>query len=191
MCDKTTKCCFFQLSSGAVDSYDEIVHISGNVGKKGGDAMFGGCLANCLLCVNETQHDNITINKTDPDNRLWDLVSGVTKYPLSTIIESPKSVVFCSNASLNQYQCTNSSRRIRAYLGESFEVSIMVADELCFPSVQYVQANLDSNRSRLQSLHHEKNFMTEKYCQNYSFMLLGNSSMINDEVQVDFTIVIS
>lgn len=98
--------------------------------------IFGGCLSNCWVSVNKTQK---IIDKNDPENIFWDLVSFENVFSQSTFVEYPKRVKFCENTSsddahVHGASCSD-SYRINVYRGQMFTVPLMVAADYCFPSV--------------------------------------------------------
>lgn len=147
---------------------------SGNRAEYGGDVLFGGCLSNCLVYVNKTQ---VTINKNDPQNIFWDLVSFGRVESQSTLVEYPKRVSFCTNTSLSptgdawDKMCSD-SHVISAYRGEMFNVALMVTDDFCFPSVKLIQAYLHQEDFYLD---HDIYQESRKYCFNFSYAITARS----------------
>ena len=111
---------------------------SGNHADLGGDVVFGGCLSNCIVLVNNT---TTTINKSDAENILWDIVSLGEVTSQSTFVDYPNKVVFCKNTSFthsdNSYQiaaCDNRLKSISVYRGEVFNLpSYYGSRQLLFP----------------------------------------------------------
>ena len=95
----------------------------------------------------------------------------------STLVEPAKRVAFCKNSSSTitvgkqETAVCNEALKMRAYPGKEFNVSMMVADDYCFPSVGVVHAS----EPRLV-IHEEGGFIsTKKYCHNFSFTLSGKT----------------
>ena len=169
--------CFFQLNASLPNS--AVLVFSGNRARQGGDIVFGGCLSNCTL------NDTINLNKNNKSNAFWKLVEVNDFLSQSTLVEQPMRVAFCKNSSSSvdkqkRAEC-NDALEVWAYPGCEFKVSMMVADDHCFPSVGVVQAS----EPRLVSLEQGGIITTKKYCHNFSFTLSGK---IIDVVKINFSL---
>ena len=126
--------CFIQF-----DPNNTAIRFFGNRATLGGDAIFGGCLSNCLLSLNEGTRSNITINVTESHNLFWNFISPEDRQSQSVFVEDPRRVVFCTNTSTfdnDVVEKTCSDRHIvTVYRGQTFNISMMAVDNSCFPSV--------------------------------------------------------
>ena len=136
--------------------------------------VFGGCLSNCIILVNTT---TTTINKSDAENILCDIVSLGDVASQSTFVDYPGRVAFCKNTSFthldNSYQiaaCDNRPKSISVYRGEVFNLPIMAADNFCFPSVNFIETTTQD-----YTVQHITNSKTRRYCHNISFSITGKS----------------
>lgn len=130
---------FFQFDER--NPREKIISFNGNSAIQGGDMIFGGCLSNCSVWIDETLK---TINKSDPSNIIWRFVTLENVLSQSTFIEHPKRAAFCRNTSsscLKNVTCSY-SHVVEVYSGEVFNVSLMVVDDFCSPSIELIQATL-------------------------------------------------
>lgn len=140
--------CFFQFN-GAIP-HSSVFNFTGNLAELGGNAIFGGCLSNCLI------DNSKRVDVTDPQNFIHVLVS--LEKSSSTVAEYLTKVVFCSSGTSH----CNTSHTLKAYRGEQFNVSLMAVDDSCTPSVDYMVKKAGGA---------EKCLKTKKYCDSYPYSI--------------------
>ena len=160
--------CFFQLEVyPAISSVSEVITLSGNRAKRGGDQMLGGCLSNCSIQFNK---------KTFLSMCDLNISSANTKSSSqSTFVGYHRKVAFCRNASISHFTCSYTNS-IHVYRGQMFNVPLMVADDCCFPSIEYIEAKIiiESNeKSPLQFKQNNPFQKSYKGCHNFSYTLKG------------------
>ena len=116
----------------------------GNSAGRGGDAVFGGCLSGCYT------NGGTLLNKCDRSNTLWDSVSFTSNVSQSTFVETQRRLMFCTNSSTSGASCSNGSDSISVYRGQQFNVSLMVADTCCFPSIELIEARVKHSQGEGQ-----------------------------------------
>ena len=166
--------CFFHFRD--IQNLSKIFSFSRNQAGLGGDAVFGGCLSNCSVQINS---EDKTVDVTNDSNIFWEFAS-VECESVSTFAEYPNKVVFCNTPEGN---CTN-SMTVEAYRGESFNISLMVVDSSCTPSVGYIQAMAGPVGVKLAGKD-EMCIKSEKTCSSYFFSITANESS-NATVQFYF-----
>ena len=146
------------------------------------NVIFGSCLSKCVSDSNA----DIAINKSDPDNFFWNLVSTTNTQSPSTFVEHPKSVVFCTPAlelGDEDVHCAN-TYEVSAYRGQIFTVPLMVTDGFCYPSVEIIEAKVhqesESGLLRESTLQLERGFLQKarKSCHNFSYAVRGGFGYI-------------
>ena len=197
-CEKESRFCFFEFGELATLSsvtlshnYSKVFFYSGNIAKRGGDVVFGGCLSNCDLLSNGIFK---TISKCDLYNTFWKLQASSTKLEeQSTFVDYPKNVVFCKNESLSSGASVNGatckdSHSISVFRGQTFMVPLMVADDCCFPSVEVIEARINQDYRGNQPLQFKQDTIQKarKYCHNFAYALTGGIGL--SEAAVTFTI---
>lgn len=88
--------CFFQCEQTDTKESEECFIFSGNNAGRGGDAIFGGCLTNCLLKHNDTFE---VINVKNGSNIFWNITLSRNSPSQSIFAEYSTKVVFCDNQS--------------------------------------------------------------------------------------------
>ena len=163
--------CFFQLEEEYPSISSEVIALSGNQAKEGGDQMLGGCLSHCSIQFNKKK---TFLNVCDLNNMFWDFVYAAN----TTFLGYQKKVAFCKNdsdSSSSGFSCSYSNS-IHVYRGQMFNVPLMVADDCCFPSsVEYIEAKIKSERNEKFPLQFQQNRFqkSRKSCYNYSYTLKG------------------
>ena len=165
-CNGASSCvnsCFFQS-----EEESEVIAFSGNHAKLGGDQMFGGRLTDCSLQFNK-EKTFLSVNCTQ---HLFfkKYISSANASSLSIFVGYQKKVAFCENSSCND------SKFIHVYRGQMFNVPLMIADDCCIPSSEYIEAKIktDSNeKSPLQFKQNNPFQITKKACHNFSYTLKG------------------
>ena len=160
------KKCFFQFEGNHTSNRSLV--FSGNQAKLGGDIIFGGCLSNCEIQINETC---FKINKSDTNNILWKLIFLHNITSRSTFVEYPKRVAFCQNTSIANFNATtcNDSHSVTVYAGDVFTVQLMAADDQCFPSAELIQVVDGIN------VEHDTLRKAEKICHKLKYSVTGYS----------------
>ena len=154
--------CFFQLEEEYPAISSKVIALSGNHGKERGDQMLGGCLSNCSI------RENTLLSVCDLNSMFWDFVSSAN----TTFLGYQKNISFCKNhvdSSISGLSCSYSNT-VNVYRGQMFNVSLMIADDCCFPSsVEYIEAKIKS------PLQFKQNTIQKykKLCYNYSYTLKG------------------
>ena len=107
----------------------------GNKALLGGDSVLGGCLSNCSI-DHEINKSKTVIDKTEPNNTFWTLVSTGKPLSQSTIVEYPTGARFCMNRSThaNDLIICNKSHTVSVFRGQTFNVPVIARDELCYPT---------------------------------------------------------
>ena len=171
--------CFFQLEEVYSSNNSEVIAFSGNHAKEG-DQMLGGCLSNCSIQFNKKK---IFLSVCDLNNMFWNFVSAANK----TFLGHHKKVAFCKNqSSTSGYSCSNSNS-IHVYRGQMFNVSLMVADDCCFPSsVEYIEAKIKSESNENVPLQFEQDHFqkSRKSCYNYSYTLKGGLGLTTSPIEL-------
>ena len=163
--------CFFQLEEEYSSISSQVIALSGNHAKEGGDQILGGCLSNCSIQFNKKK---ILLSMCDLNNMFWNFVSSAD----TTFLGHQKKVTFCKNhvdSSSSGFSCSNSNS-IHVYRGQMFNVPLMVADNCCFPSsVEYIEAKIKSESNEKLPLEFKQNRFQQsrKSCYNYSYTLKG------------------
>ena len=171
--------CFFQLEEEYPLLSSEVIALSGNYAKEGGDQMVGGCLSNCSIQFNKKK---TFLSVCDLNNMFWELVSSTN----NKFLGHQKRLTFCKNSedsSASGYLCSN-SKSIHVYRGQMFNVPLMVADDCCFPlNVDYIEAKTKS------PLQFKENPIqkSRKTCYNYSYTLKGGFGL-KVPTTIEFTI---
>ena len=164
--------CFFQLEEEYPSINSQVIALSGNHAKEGGDQMLGGCLSNCSIQLNKTK---TFLSMCDLNNMFWNFISAAnTKF-----LGYKTSVAFCKNhsdSSISSFSC-GYSNSIHVYRGQMFNVPIMVADDCCFPSsIENIEAKIIAESNEISPLQFkQKNpvLKSRKTCYNYSYVLQG------------------
>ena len=163
--------CFFRVEG---ESISDLLVFSGNRAGEGGDAMFGGHLTGCYTTVdgNET-----FFSKCSQNNTFWDLVSSINVVSQSTFVDKQRRVMFCTNTSEDTSTsgpfCNDSNSIRHVYRGQVFTVSLMVAENCCFPSVGLIEAIVKSDEESTLHFKHDAIQRGRKYCHNFSYVLVG------------------
>ena len=170
--------CFFQFES----TFMTHILMSGNRALIGGDSILGGCLSNCSIEINKRW---TAIDKTDPNNTFWTLVSTGNPLSQSTFVEYPTGATFCANTSTsaNNPIICNKSRTVSVFRGQSFNVSLIASDELCYPTMKVLKVQGEENLSLLEQ---GEVLQTEKYCKNYSYALAGGLNQSKTRLEFSF-----
>ena len=166
--------CFFRVEG---ESISDLLVFSGNSARQGGDAVFGGHLTGC----NTTVDGNETFfSKCSHNNSFWDLVFSTNVVSQSTFVEKPGRVMFCTNTSEDTSTSgafcndSDSSRPVyNVYRGQIFTVSLMVADNCCFPSAGLIEAIVKRDEEPTLQFKHDAIQRGRKYCHNFSYVLVG------------------
>jgi hypothetical protein len=164
--------CFYQFEDGYSPIDSKVFTFSGNRAVRGGDMVFGGGLSNCSIRVNGTK---ILMNKCDPNNTFWKLISLTNVVSQSTFVDYPRRVVFCENTtSLGKHVLCDDSYSISVYRGQIFTVPLMVADDCCFPSVELIEAIVVGGNAEEAPLRLEQNTIQRgrKWCHKFSYTLV-------------------
>ena len=157
--------------------------MSGNRAQLGGDSVFGGCLSNCSIEINKTR---ITIDKTDPNNTLWTLVFTGNPLSQSTFVEDPTGASFCINTTSMHADAViscNKSHTVSVFRGQTFNVSVLAGDDLCYPTRKALTVLGEKNFSLLEQ---GDVLQTRKYCHNYLYALAGGSNQNKTDMQFSF-----
>lgn len=176
--------CFFQLKEVALDEF--FLTFEGNRAVIAGDAIFGGCLSECLLNAKSS-----FVNVTDLDNTFWKVVQITDNKSSSLFAEYPSRVAFCSNKTSNTTlyptSCSN-GHSVSAYRGERFHIELMIVDDSCFASTGIINAQiapLQNKKVRLDDAYVYKH--ANKYCDVHDYILTGTSD-IDSIVTMEFYI---
>ena len=161
--------CFFQLEEEYPSNSSEVIAFSGNRAKRGGDQMLGGCLSNCSIQFNKkkTFLSMCDLNK--------DFISSANTLSQSSFVGYQRKVAFCKNASPSHFQCSFSNS-MHIYRGQIFNVPLMIADDCCFPSVEYIEAKItigSNEKSPLQFKQNNPILKSRKTCYEYTYALKG------------------
>ncbi|SMN02141.1 hypothetical protein SPONN_498 [uncultured Candidatus Thioglobus sp.] len=159
---------------------------SGNSASRGGDAVFRGCLSSCSILING---ESTLIDKNDPNNIFWDLVSSENTQSQSTFVDNPERVALCTNTSSarsKNIRCTD-SYTVNVIRGERFNVSLMVTDGFCSPSMSLVKAELNRSTTTLKLEHGPKILLSGKYCSNFTYVITGGLDQ-NTDIEFDFQV---
>ena len=170
--------CFFQFTPDYTLPR-KIFTFSGNNAKRGGDSVFGGCLSNCSVVLNEVR---TTINKSDTNNIFWSLVSLKKKVSQSTFVEYPNRVAFCMNTTEYHSPTCTSSHTINAYRGEKFTVLLTVVNDFCFPSVDLIKAKVNETNVNLENDVFQE---SKKYCYNFTYIVTGGTNLTRTVIELD------
>ena len=177
--------CFFQLEEEYPSISSQVIAFSGNHAEEGGDQMLGGCLSHCSIQLNKKKN---YLSMCELNNLFWDIVSANT-----TFMGYRKRLTFCKNSedsSASDYSCSY-SKSIHAYRGQMFNVSLMIADDCCFPiSVDNIEAEIKTKynkESPLQFKQKKPVFKSEKICSNYSYALKGGIGL-STPATIEFSI---
>ena len=158
--------CFFQLEEEYPAISSQVIALSGNHAKEGGDQILGECLSNCSIL------NNTFLSMCDFNNTFWDFVSSANT--TLTFLGYKKKVSFCKNhvdSSISGFSCSYSNT-INVYRGQIFNVPLMIADDCCFPSsVEYIEAKIKSPLQFKQNPGSIQKY--RKLCYNYSYTLKG------------------
>ena len=163
--------CFFQLEEEYPSISSEVIAFSGNHAKRGGDQMLGGCLSNCSIQFNKKK-TFLSMYMCDLDE---DFISSANTLSQSSFVGYKRKVAFCKNASPSHFQCSFSNS-MHIYRGQMFNVPLMIADDCCFPSIEYIEAKIitESNeKSPLQFKQNNPFLKSRKTCYEYSYALKG------------------
>ena len=130
--------CFFQLEEEYSSNSSQVIAFSGNHAKERGDQMLGGCLSHCSIQFNKKK---TFLNVCDLNNMFWSFVSSAN----TSFLGHKKKLAFCktdSDSSISSFSCSYSNS-IHVYRGQMFNVTLMVADDCCFPSsANYIEAKV-------------------------------------------------
>ena len=157
--------------------------MSGNRAQLGGDSALGGCLSNCSIEINKTQ---TTIDKTDPNNTFWTLVSTGNPLSQSTFVEYPTGATFCMNTTSTNADAViscNKSHTVSVFRGQIFNVSVIAGDDFCYPTIKALKVLVEGNLSLLEQ---GDVLETRKYCQNYLYALAGGLNQNKTDIQFSF-----
>ena len=157
---------------------------TGNSAIEGGDVMYGGCLANCMV-------NNETMSKCDPTSTFWDIMSLTNLKVLaklqSAIVGHPTKVAFCTSSS--SFKCDsscNNSLTISIYRGQIFTVPLMTADDYCFPSVKLIEAEVIEGGTWKSPPRFEQDVgmiqKSRKHCHTFSYTLIGGLELASNLV---------
>ena len=182
--------CFFWFDDD--NNYlSDLLVFSGNIAENGGDAMFGNGLFDCYTSL-DGNDKIVSMYMCNSDNITFlDFVSSTNIVSQSTCAEEPTRVMFCTNAT--SYENSSSSctdnYSVSVYRGQTFTVSLMLADDCCFPTVGLIEAKLKHSgrdgESPLQ-FKHDTIQTSRKYCDNYSYTLVGALGQQEMNATVEF-----
>jgi predicted outer membrane repeat protein len=151
----------------------EVISLSGNSAERGGDAVFGGCLTNCLVKINETYNK---IDGCGDASEFWSFASSENTTSQSAFVEDERHVEFCSNNTFQGASC-NRSRPISVYRGQKFSIPLIVSDDCCTPSVEMIEAKVTKGSEGTSPLQFEHVVdsvqQARKYCHNFEYTLVG------------------
>ena len=181
----TDNVCFFQFESDVKAPFLAF-RFSGNTAKIGGDLVLGGCLSNCSIMIEKSL---IPIDKTDPKNILWDIISIESLSSQSTLVEGPKKPFFCTNTStLVPAIICNDSYSITAFRGQTFTIPLMAGDDQCLPTSKVLKVNGGSNISLFLEGQETGQLVIDgpKHCQNFPLAVAGALDKNTTSVEVIF-----
>lgn len=170
--------CFFQFETGLIVPFLAF-RFSGNTAKIGGDLVLGGCLSNCSIRINKNW---ITIDKTDPNNTLWKVISIENLYSQSTLVEYPKRAFFCKNSTISAIICTD-SYNVTAFRGQAFNITLMAGDNQCRPTNTALRVNGGNNLSLLLG---GRVLDAPKYCNSIPLAVAGALNQDKTTVELIF-----
>ena len=151
------------------------IYFKGNNAILGGDQMFGGCLSNCKI-----DHFKTWVNISKDDDEFWKFVQSDENMSQSRFTEYPNRVVFCKDSITNhnnirKVSC-NDIQSVKVYRGQTFNVSMMLSDEICSTSAGIIQAEIEPE-FRLGDGQCIK--QAQKYCANYSYSISTSQTSRN------------
>ena len=190
--DGITYDCFFGFEDD--NNYlSDLLVFSGNIAEKGGDAMFRNGLFYCYTSV-DGNDKILSMHMCSHNTPFRDFVSSTNIVSQSTYAEEPTRVMFCTNAtsyensSSSDSSCTD-TYSISVYRGQTFTVSLMLADDCCFPTAGFIEAKLKHSgrdgESPLQFKHGPIQ-TSRKYCDNFSYTLVGGLGQQEMNATVEF-----
>ena len=156
------------------------IYFKGNNATLGGDQMLGGCLSNCKI-----DHFETWVNISKDNDEFWKFVQSDENMSQSRFTEYPNRVVFCKDSITNhnnirKVSC-NDVQSVKVYRGQTFNVSMMLSDEICSTSAGIIQAEIEPE-FRLGDGQCIK--QAQKYCANYSYSI--NTSQTSRNVTLKF-----
>ena len=162
--------CFFQFEDRSA-----LLKFSGNSAELGGDAIFGGCQTECNI---QTCSDRFNDRVKVEDTKSW-----------STFAVPPNRIVFCDQ---NTRTMCSTDHYLSVYMGQLFNVSVMIVDEFCVPSVRFFRAKLDQESTKiahLGGLNREESYeRSKKYCKNYPYSIQQSSKTGQSNVTMELYI---
>ena len=184
--------CFFGFEDDNNNLSDLLV-FSGNIAKDGGDAMFGSGIFYCYTSV-DGNDKILSMYMCSHNTPFQDFVSSTNIVSQSTYAEEPTRVMFCTNvtsyenSSSSDASCTD-TYSVSVYSGQTFTLSLMLADDCCFPTVGLIEAKLKHSgrdgESPLQ-FKHDTIQKSRKYCNNFSYTLVGGLGQQEMTATVEF-----
>ena len=174
--------CPFQFEGGTPST--AAIRFSGNLAELGGDASYGGCLSNCFVYTHSNESEFIDIN--DPRDNIYSIISLEDSQSSSTFAEFPKRVAFCSNTTTparNSTHCKN-EQTVNAYRGEMFELPLMIEDEFCVPSVEYVEAKIVQSEISAHLGDMNSYRKLKKYCSTYFYLLKADLNVTSVKIEL-------
>ena len=190
---RTSDDCFFGFED---DNSSDLLVFSGNFAEQGGDAMFGDGLFDCNTSV-DGNDKILNMYMCSQNSPFWDFVSSTNIVSQSTFAEEPTRVMFCTNAtsyensSSSDVSCSDTDS-ISVYRGQTFTVSLMLTDDCCFPTIGLIEAKLKHSgrdgESPLQ-FKHGTTQMSRKYCDNFSYTLVGGLGQQEMTATVEFVLL--
>jgi predicted outer membrane repeat protein len=164
--------CLYHFGGGNWSQNDlQLISLLGNRAEQGGDSVFGGCLSNCYVRINET---HTRIDGCRDTNKFWNFVSSERTISQSAFVEDERHVEFCSNRTFHSAHCCK-SMSISVYRGEKFSIPLMVSDDCCTPSVEMIEAKVTKGSEGVLPLQFEHDSVqrARKYCYNFTYTLIG------------------
>jgi predicted outer membrane repeat protein len=167
--------CFYCLYHFEGDYWSQndlkVISLSGNSAERGGDAVFGGCLSNCLVKINETYNE---INGCGDASKFWTFASSENAMSQSAFVEDERHLEFCSNETFQGAYC-NRSRSISVYRGQKFSIPLIVSDDCYTPSVEMIEAKVTKGSEGMSPLQFEHASVQQarKYCHTFEYTLVG------------------
>lgn len=157
------------------------LHFLGNVAQRGGDAIYGDCLSNCIIS------SGTRANITDETNIFWDFVKSENHQSQSTFAEYPNKVVFCQERNVTNYVNTleyTSNETKSIYKGQVFNVSLMATGNSHQPSALDINHTLSNTNLTITG---ENATNSSKNCDHYRYSIVGEEPE-NRTVDVEFSL---
>ena len=159
----TDQLCFFQFNDIPTTV---ALNFFSNSAQLGGDAIFGGCLSNCTLHIAE---NILLINSSIPNSRFWNFTA-LDLTSQSAIAGSPRKVAFCAK-SKDSSDC-GSALTVTVYRGQRFNISMMVVDTVCVPSIDGIHASIRNESGSVQF--NDVIYQSKKICHDYPYSITGD-----------------